>query len=297
MKKLSVIVFAVCAAGLLSAYETYAEASKAGRDFRNKGNYKKSFAAFEEAGKLAKTKGEKYSAEFMKGVVLCQDKQYEKGLPQLRAALEMASNPSQKVSCQFHIAYYLGADKKYEEAIAEMRKVREFGKGSKHDYIDRSDACIGDYLRALKRYDEALAAVKDLCGHSNKDTAYLALTVAYSSSKALKNTEGMQKAVDGMLALSDLRPYAFFTTRVCAFELARSQKKYDEALKYAKEIIAKEGLSKNLRLTGYYYVALAYAGLGDKEKELAAWKELENCGIKYLETSAARNIKRLSGGK
>ena len=297
MKKLSVILLAVCAAGLLPAYETFAEARKAGQDLRAKGSYKKSFAAYEEAAKLAKTKGEKFSAEFMKGVVLCQDKQYEKGLPVLRAALELASNPSQKVSCQFHIAYYLGADKKYEEAIVEMRKVREFGKGTKHDYIDRSDACIGDYLRALKRYDEAIAAVKDVCGNPNKDTAFLALTVTYSSSKALKNTEGMQKAVDGMLALSDLRPYAFFTTRVCAFELARSQKKYDEALKYANEIVAKEGLSKNLRLTGYYYVALCYAGLGDKEKELAAWKELENCGIKYLESSAARNIKRLSGGK
>ena len=297
MKKLSVILLAVCAAGLLSAYETYAEARKAGQDFRAKGNYKKSFVAYEQAAKLAKTRGEKFSAEFMKGVVLCQDKQYEKGISVLRAALDLASSPSQKVSCQFHIAYYLGSDKKYEEALSEMRKVREFGKGIKHDYIDRSDACIGDYLRALKRYDEALAAVKDVCGNPNKETAFAALAVAYSANKELKNNEGMQKAVDGMLALSELRPYAFFTTRKCAFELARAQKKYDEALKYANEIVAKEGLSKNLRLTGTYYAALCYAGKGDKEKELAAWKELENCGIKYLETSAARNVKRLSGGK
>ncbi|MBQ7207745.1 MAG: hypothetical protein IJS01_08115 [Lentisphaeria bacterium] len=297
MKKLSVILFAVCAAGLLSAYETNAEAYKAGTAFRAKRDYKKAFAAYEEAAKLAETPARKFSAEFMKGVVLCEDKQYENGIAALRAALATAAAPSQKVSCQFHIGYYLGISKKYEEAIAEMRKVRELGKGIKNDYIDRSDALIGTYLVALKKYDEALAAVKDACVNSNRDTAFPALTAAYSANRGLKNTEGMQKAVEGMLAIEAPRPYMFFTARKCAFELARSQKKHDEALKYASEIAANESLDKTLRLTGTSYVALSYAAKGDKEKELAAWKELENCGIKYFESMAARNIKRLSGGK
>ena len=297
MKKLSVILLAVCAAGVLSAYETYAEAYKAAGVLRSKRSFEEAAAAYGEAAKLTKDPSQKFSSTFMKGAVLCEGKKYDKGLPVLREALGLAVNIPQRVSCQFHIGFYLGVEKKYEEAIAEMRKVREMGKETKHAYIDRADAFIGTYLVSLQKYDEGLAAVKDVCASTDRDTAFPALTAAYNANKGLKNAEGMQKAVDGMLAVKEPRPYMFFTARKYGFELARSQKKHDEALKYAAEIAANESLDKTLRFSGISYVALSYAAKGDKEKALAAWKELENCGIKYFENMAARNIKRLSGEK
>ena len=297
MKKLSVVLLAVCTAGVLCAYETNAEAYKAGTAFRAGRDYKKALAAFDEAAKLAKAPQQKASADFMAGVVLCEDKQYDKGIARLREALAAFPGAPSRVSCQFHIAYYLGVEKKYEEAIAEMRKVRELGKGIRHNYIDRSDACIGTYLLALKKYDEALAAVRDFCTSEDKDTAVMALTVTYGANKELKNTEGMQKAVDAMLALKEPRPYMFFTARRYAFELARMQKKHEDALKYAEEIASKEGLSKILHDHGVYYKALSYGALRDKENELAQWKLLEHCGTKSFETAAARNIKRLTEKK
>ena len=293
MKKISVILFAVCAAGVLSAYETNAEAYKAGTAARAKRDYKGAYAAYEEAAKLAKTPSAKNSSEFMMGVVLCEDKQYEKGIAQLREALNSAANAHQKVSAQFHIAYYLGVQKRYDEAIAEMRKVKEIGKGLKNTYVDLADCRIGTYLVALKKYDEALAAVKDSLANKNSNVVCLALLVSYDANKGLKNTEGMQAAVDGLLALKEPLPHMFFTARVRAFVLARSQKKHEEALKYAEEIASKEGLSKYYHDHGVYYKAVSYASLGDKENELAQWKLLENSSVKYFKTRAASSIKRL----
>ena len=293
MKKISAILLAVCAAGMLSAYETYAEAYKAGTAARTKRDYKSAYAAYEEALKLSKSPSAKNSAEFMMGVVLCEDKQYDKGIAQLREALNSAVNPHQKVSAQFHIAYYLGAQKKYEEAIAEMQKVKEIGKGLKNTYVDLADCRIGTYLVALKRYDEALAAVKDSLANKNSNVAYAALLASYDANKGLKNTEGMQAAVDGLLALKEPQPYMFFTARVRAFELARSQKKHEEALKYGEEIASKEGLNAYMHDHGVYYKAVSYASLGDKENAIAQWKLLENSSVKYFKKNAASNIKRL----
>lgn len=297
MKKLSVVLLAVCAAGVLSAYETYAEAYKAANALRSKRDFKGAAAAYEEAGKLAKQPGQKFSAAFMEGVALCEGKQYEKGISLLREALKLAVSANQRASCQFHIGYYLGVEKKYEEAIAEMRKVREFGKGTKNSYVEQAEVQIGRCLAALKKYDEALAAVKDFRADKNKNVAFQALAVSYDANKGLKNTEGMQAAVDGLLALKELPPNMFFTARRYAFELARAQKKHTEALKYADEIVAKEGLNKLLHNHGVFYKALSYASLGDRENELAQWKLLEHCGTAYFEASAARNIKRLTEKK
>ena len=294
MKKISVILLAFCAAGVLSSYETMGEAYKAGTTYRNNKDYKKALAAYEEAGKLAKNPQQKASAEFMSGIVICEDKQYEKGIARLRKALAAAQTDGQRVSCQFHIAYYLGIMRKYEEAIDEMRKVQEFGKeGIKHTYISRADGYIGNYLFALKRYEEAIDAVRDACRSEDNITAFMALNITYRSHKELKNNEGMMTAVDGLLNLNEPRPYMFFMSRQYAFERARAQKNHDLALKFADEIVSNMDLDPKHRAYGVYYKALSYNALHEKKKELAQWRLLKDCGVKYLESLSVSHIKRL----
>ena len=294
MKKIFVILLAVCAAGVLSAYETVAEANKAGSAYRTSKDYQKSIEAFEEAAKLSKNPTQKAYSEYMVGIVLCEDKQYNKGIAQLRKALAAAPTAGLRVSCQFHIAYYLGIMKKYGEAIAEMRKVRDYGNGEvKHRYIDRSDCYIGNYLMALKRYRDAIDTVKDSCASEDTVAAFMALRTSYLAYKELKIYDGRMTAVTGLLNLKDPQPYMYFTARQYAFELARALKNHEEALKYADEIVSNTELTDSQRAYGVFYKALCYSSLHDRKRELAQWKLLRNCGVKYLESVAANNIKRL----
>ena len=298
MKKISVILLAVCAVGVLSAYETMSEAYKAASAYRKEKDYKKAFAAFEEAAKLAKKPAQKATAEYMSGIVLCEDKQYNKGIVRLREVLAAATNDGLRVSCQFHIAYYFGTMKKYEEAIAEMRKVREVSKGDfKHRYIDQADSLIGSYLMALKKYSEAIDTVKDSCSSENNAIAFRALQISYNAHKMLKNNEGMLRDVNGLLSLKDPQPHMFFTARQYAFERARALKNHEEALQYAEEIVSNTKLNQSQRAYGVFYKALCYSSLHNKKKELAQWKLLKNCGVKYLESVSVHHIKRLQKKK
>lgn len=298
MKKISVILLAFCAVGVLSAYETLAEANKAGATYRANKNYKKAIAAYEESAKLAKNQSNKAFAKYLLGITLCEDKQYNRGIAKLREALALNPSANLQVPCQFHLAYYLGVMKKYDEAIAEMRKVREAGKGEiKHSYIDRSDCYIGNYLVALKKYDEAIDAVKDACSCEDNITAFMALNTSYKAYKELNNNEGMMTAVDGLLNLKQPRPYMFFTARQYAFERARARKNHEEALRYADEIVSNTELDSRHRAYGVYYKAISYGSLHEKKKELAQWKLLKGCGVKYLESIAIPNIKRLQKRK
>ena len=293
MKKIFVILLAVCAGGVLSAYENVTEANKAGAAYRSQKDYVKSLAAFEAAAKLSKNQAQKAHFTYMSGIVLCEDKRYEKGIARIREALAEATSPGLRVSCQFHIAYYLGIEKKYEEAIAEMRKVREVGNGEvKHRYIDRSDCYIGHYLMALKRYGETIDAVRDARTNEDNTTAFMALKISYNAYKELKNNEGMLTVVESLLELKDPLPYMFFTSRQYAWERARAQRNHEEALRYADEIVTNTALTNSQRAYGVYYKALSYASMHDKKKELTQWKLLRNCGVKYLENIAASHIRR-----
>ena len=100
-------------------------------------------------------------------------------------------------------------------------------------------------------------------------------------------------AVDGLLNLNEPRPYMFFTSRQYAFERARSQKNHDLALKFADEIVSNMDLEPKHRAYGVYYKALCYNALHEKKKELAQWKLLKDCGVKYLESLSVSHIKRL----
>ena len=294
MKKISVILLAVCTAGVLSAYETMDEAYKAASVYRNEKNYKKAFDAFKEAAKLSKKPSQKANAEYMSGIVLCEDKQYNRGIAQLRKTLAAAPTAGLRVSCQFHIAYYLGVMKKYGEAIAEMRKVRDYGNGEvKSRLIDRADCYIGNYLMALRRYNDAIDIVRDSCNSEDTVAAFMALRISYLAYKELKTNEGRMTAVNGLLNLKDPQPHMYFTARKYAFELARALKNHEEALKYADEIVTNSELSDSQRAYGVFYKALCYSSLHDKRKELAQWKLLRNCGVKYLENVAANNLRRL----
>jgi tetratricopeptide (TPR) repeat protein len=298
MKKIFTVFAVLCAACMLSAYENAAEAFKAGNDLRAKKKFKEAVSAYEEAGKLAQNKSQKFTGAFLAGVCTCQDDRCDEGISRLREALKIAPNKGSELSCQFHIGYLLGSAGRYEEAIVEMKKLKELAAGTPHTiYIDRANVCTGSYLVTLKRYKEALEAVKDSCGSKDPELAAQAWDAVFASSRGLNDKENMQKAVDSMLALKPKTAYAFFIVRRRAFELARMQKKHEDSLKYADEIAANEKLPSYLRLNGVYYQALAHAALGDKEKELAAWKLLEKCGIKSFETAAARNIKRLAPAK
>ena len=289
MKKWMIMLAAAAFVSGLAAAETFNSVYNDVQKLRDAGKRKEALAACKKAEKLAKNDLDKSRVYFFTGVLECETGDCAKGIETLRKTLEYYKHPHQKISCQFHIAYYLGALKKYDEAIAEMKQALVFGKGAQNSYLERAEVYICQYMLYQKKYKEAMAEARKVKARMPENQIML-LSVIFESAMKLGDKKTAQESVEKMLAIKCDTGSGYFTARRHGNHFYRVNKAYDKALACANEISANKKIARIYQLHGNFYAALTLEAMGKKAEAAAQWKILEKSGDKTFVPLAKKRL-------